>query len=53
MSSDERIHEVTPASTDDRPLWQMPAMREFPIATHTAITNCGNGDDGIICQASG
>lgn len=52
MCSDERTLEDTPASADVRAVWQMPSMREIPISTYTAITTCGPGDDGIICQHS-
>lgn len=34
----------------ERAIWRTPVFTEFDIVTSTAITNCGTGSDGIICQ---
>lgn len=35
-----------------KPIWVSPTLSDYDIATNTSITNCGSGDDGIICLAA-
>lgn len=35
-----------------RPRWRTPTLAEYDIIAITEITNCGNGDDGVICQSA-
>ncbi|MFD0388083.1 hypothetical protein ACFQ4K_09965 [Tistrella bauzanensis] len=34
-----------------RALWRTPVLAQFDIAAHTEFTNCGTGDDDVICQS--
>lgn len=52
MNSDvQSDKQARPDGQDRRPAWQAPTLAEYDIVTNTEITNCGNGEDGIICQS--
>ena len=34
-----------------KPLWVRPTLSDYDIAGNTAITNCGSGSDGVICNS--
>lgn len=34
-----------------RALWRTPVLAAFDVAAHTEFTNCGTGDDTVICQS--
>lgn len=40
------------ADRTERPKWERPSIEDFDVASVTEITNCGNGSDGVICQAA-
>ena len=51
MTHDARDHAQTDLTTRPLSVWIAPMLVEYGDVAGTAITNCGVGSDGVICQA--
>ena len=51
MDSDVMRDQPVPSDAVPRPIWVRPTLSDYDIAGNTAITNCGTGSDGVICNS--
>ncbi|WP_372055905.1 hypothetical protein P7L74_09850 [Tistrella mobilis] len=52
MNSDHRDPMQIMMSGDVRVKWQKPALGCYEVNISTEITNCGVGDDSVICTGN-
>lgn len=52
MGRDVRDEKQTVTPVRERAAWRTPVFTEFDIVTNTGITNCGTGNDGVICMTA-